>query len=99
MKRHRVEIIASMAVEEDLADRLAACGVDAYYTKTAPVFGRGSSGERRGDHVWPEENFMLLFYCDDEELAGLRRAVRQLKALYPEEGVKLFALSGSFEEL
>ncbi|SIP92551.1 hypothetical protein SAMN05920897_101300 [Alkalispirochaeta americana] len=95
----RVEIILNQAIEEDLFDRFQAHQTGTAFTRLCPVFGRGSSGERRGDQVWPEENVLILIYCDREEKDRLVRAVREVKALYPGEGIKLFSSTVDLQEV
>ncbi|MFP3959998.1 MAG: PG0541 family transporter-associated protein [Spirochaetaceae bacterium] len=87
----RVEIIANRSVEEDLEDEFRRRGLSPSYTKLPEVHGAGTSGPRMGDHVWPEENFVLVIYCDDEETPGLKEAVSAVKQLFPDEGIRMFA--------
>jgi hypothetical protein len=46
-----------------------------------------------GDAVWPEENFILVIWCDEEEARAIERAVASVKKKFPGEGIKLFSLS------
>lgn len=91
----RLEIIANRAVEEDLFDLLRRKNIMPFYTKIPEVQGVGDSGPRMGDHVWPEENFLMIVYCEDEEAAGLKTAVGELKRLFPEEGIRMFAVEAA----
>lgn len=86
----RLELIANRSVEEDLYDLLAKRGLTPDFTKFAEVEGRGNSGERRGDHIFPEENFVMLFYCEEAEAATIADAVIELKKIFPSEGVRLY---------
>ena len=88
----RIEIIANQSVEENILDAIKFEGVGKYYTKYPNVHGVGKSGPRMGDPVWPEENFALIFWCDEEEARGLERAVNFVKERFPDEGIKLFGL-------
>ena len=54
--------------------------------------GVGDSGPRRGDHVWPEENFLMIIYCEEEMAVKLRELIGELKKLFPDEGIKMFAV-------
>lgn len=85
----RLELIANRSVEEDFFDRLKELG-DVHYTRVPVVFGSGDSGPRQGDHVWPEENFLLLMYCEEPLADQLTDVVRELKRKFPDEGIKLF---------
>jgi hypothetical protein len=56
------------------------------------VLGVGTSGPRMGDAIWPEENFALVVWCEEEEARAIGRAVAKVKAGYPDEGIKIFGL-------
>jgi hypothetical protein len=88
----RLEIIANHSVEENILEALAKEGVGKYYTKIPNIFGVGSAGPRMGDAVWPEENFALVIWCEDDEARGIRKAVRAVKQKFPGEGIKLFGV-------
>ncbi len=88
----RIEIIANRSIEEDMHDLFKRKGVAAYYTKIPEVHGTGKSGPRRGDHVWPEENFILIVYCGDEEAEKIKSAVAELKLLFEGEGIRVFEM-------
>ena len=88
----RVEIIANHSVEENILDALKFEGVGKYYTKYPSIFGVGSSGPRMGDAIWPEENFAMVIWCDEEEARGIKRAVSFVKDRFPDEGIKIFGL-------
>jgi hypothetical protein len=90
----RVEIIANHSVEENVLEALAKEGVGKYYTKYPSILGVGSTGPRMGDSVWPEENFSLVIWCEGDEERGIRQAVNSVKEKFPDEGIKLFSLSG-----
>ena len=88
----RLEVIANQSVEENILDAFKYEGVGKYYTKYPTVYGVGSSGPRMGDPVWPEENFALVIWCDEEEAQKINMAVDKVKAQYPDEGIKVFGL-------
>jgi len=88
----RVELIANHSVEENINDALKFEGVGKYYTKYPSIIGVGSSGPRMADAVWPEENFVMVFWCEEEEARGIERAVASVKKEFPGEGIKLFGL-------
>jgi hypothetical protein len=48
-----------------------------------------------GDAIWPEENFAMVFWCDEDEARRIERAVVAVKAQFPNEGIKLFGLGQS----
>ncbi|MDR2029462.1 MAG: hypothetical protein LBP93_07990 [Treponema sp.] len=89
----RVEIIANHSVEENILEALAAEKAGKYYTKYPNVYGVGSTGPRMGDAIWPEENFAMVIWCEEEEARGIARAVAFVKERFPDEGIKLFSLN------
>ncbi len=86
----RVEIIANHSVEENILEALKKEDAGKYYTKYPGIFGIGSAGSRMGDAVWPEENFALVIWCEEEEANAIKRAVDSVKEKFPGEGIKLF---------
>jgi hypothetical protein len=88
----RVEIIANHSVEENLLEAFSLEGVGKFYTKYPNVFGIGTSGPRMGDAVWPEENFALIIWCEEDEARGIARAVAAVKKQFPDEGIRIFGI-------
>uniref|UniRef100_A0A7C3I1T9 Nitrogen regulatory protein P-II n=1 Tax=Gracilinema caldarium TaxID=215591 RepID=A0A7C3I1T9_9SPIR len=88
----RLELFANRSVEEDLFDAFAKVGVVKHYTKIPVVHGVGSSGPRMGDAIWPEENFALIIWCEEEEGRRIAAVVEAVKQRFPHEGIKLFGL-------
>ncbi|MCL2243303.1 MAG: hypothetical protein FWC03_02400 [Treponema sp.] len=89
----RVEIIANRSVEENILDALSKGGVGKFYTKIPSVLGVGSAGPRMGDAVWPEENFSLVIWCEEEEAYGIKHAINIVKEKFPGEGIKIFGIT------
>ena len=88
----RVEIIANHSVEENILEALRYEGVGKHYTKFPNIIGVGSKGPRMGDSIWPEENFALVIWCEEEEARTIQRSVEYVKKRFPDEGIKLFGL-------
>ena len=88
----RIELIANNSVEENILEALAAEQVGKFYTKYPNVMGVGRSGPKMGDAIWPEENFVLVIWCEEEDVKGIERAVANVKERFPSEGIKLFGL-------
>ena len=91
----RVEIIANHSVEENILEALVREGAGKYYTKYPSILGVGSAGPRMGDAIWPEENFALVIWCEEEEARAVEQAVAKVKEQFPGEGIKLFGLPAS----
>jgi hypothetical protein len=88
----RLELIANHSVEENIMDALARENSGKFYTKIPSVFGVGNAGPRMGDAIWPEENFALIIWCEQEEAKAIKRAVDSVKEKFPGEGIKLFGI-------
>jgi len=88
----RVEIIANRSIEEDLFEAFSHMGVANQYTKYPVVYGKGSSGPRMGDAIWPEENFALVVWCEEDEARSIMEAAMKVKARFPDEGLKVFGV-------
>ena len=88
----RVEVIANHSVEDNLFEALARRGVASHHTLIPSVHGRGNSSPKKGDHIWPEENFVLIVYCEEQEATAIAEAVAEVKAEYPDEGIKIFEI-------
>jgi len=86
----RIEIYANNSVEENILEALAKNEVGKFYTKIPGILGVGSSGPRMGDAVWPEENFALIIWCEEDEARGIKQAIDTVKEKFPDEGIKLF---------
>jgi len=86
----RIEIIGNKSIEEDLFDIFKKNKIVNHYTKIPIVYGVGNSGPRQGDHIWPEQNFLIIIYCDDKEAKKILNAVKELKEYFTDEGLKLF---------
>ena len=90
----RLEVIANHSVEENILEALQKEAIGKHYTKYPTIFGVGSSGPRMGDAIWPEENFALVFWCEENEARLIEKAVADVKKNYPDEGIKVFGLPG-----
>lgn len=92
----RMEVIGNRSVQEDFFERLRAEEVGSHYTLFPEVHGSGFAGPRRGDHVWPEENFVYVAYTDEpEEARRVRSIVEDLKKIFEDEGIRFFATQGA----
>ncbi len=88
----RVEIIAAQAIQEDLLDALSHFDVPMKYTIIPTVHGMGSTNPKLGNEVWPEENFILLIYCQEEMLDRIEQAITLVEKKYDHEGIGYFVL-------
>ncbi|MCL2265288.1 MAG: hypothetical protein FWC22_04520 [Treponema sp.] len=88
----RIEIIANRSVEENILESLVKEEAGKFYTKIPNVYGVGACGPRMGDAVWPEENFALVIWCEDDEARRIKKAITSVKEKFPGEGIKLFGI-------
>ena len=88
----RIEIIANRSILDDMLDAFKKADIVKHYTLIPIVLGVGNSGPRMGDHIWPEENFNLIVYCDDQEADKIKIVITELKEFFTLEGIKLFEL-------
>lgn len=86
-----VMIVYNEALDMDVMEMMANCGIK-NYTKVNGVFGRGeSSGTHLGDDIWPGRNNILYVVCKSEEKDLLLSGVKELRKSLGKEGVKAFS--------
>ena len=73
-------------------DALKAEKADRVDTKLNSVHGAGYSDPKMGDPVWPEENFILIIYCSEEEGVSVKKAVESVRERFPDEGIRCFCI-------
>ena len=89
---NRVEIIANNALEENLMGLLEKKGIGQYYTRFNNVHGRGFTNPKMGSAVWPEEDFVIVIYCEDEKAQTVKEAVKTLRKAHPAAGIQVFSI-------
>jgi nitrogen regulatory protein PII len=85
----KIEIIANLSVEADVMDALEKSGVKGF-TKIPVVHGAGNSNPKKGDSIWPEENFMLIICIEENKVAVVKNKIKDLKEKFPNEGIKYY---------
>ena len=60
------------------------------YTIIPTVVGRGKNSSKMGSATWPETNFILVSYVEDENVATMKAIIKAIKKKFVGEGVKLF---------
>ena len=91
----RLELIANRSVENEIIEALEENVVDFFYTMLPQIHGKGKTRYRLGTATWPEMNFLLISYLDDESAARAQAAIRGVKERFPGEGIKLFMINAS----
>ncbi len=95
----RFEIIANRSVQDDILDGLETAIPQFLYSVVPVVHGRGTGTRKLGTATWPEENFLLIAYVDDEKARIVRDVVSATKIRFPTEGIKLFEIIGTRDDL
>ncbi|WPM06154.1 PG0541 family transporter-associated protein [Borreliella sinica] len=95
--RYRIEIISNLSLELDVFECMEKIeqelGESIYYSKMGNVYGKGKKGEKHGNGVWPEENFILIIYTSSKSIVNrLKNVVDDLNRFYPTEGINFFVL-------
>jgi len=88
----RMELIANCSVENEIIGALEETIQDFYYILLPQVQGRGKTKYRLGTATWPELNFLLISYLDDNDALKAQAAVHGVKEKFPREGIKLFIM-------
>lgn len=88
----RAEIIANSSVQEELIEVVEAALPNFQYTLVPMVHGKGRTNRKLGTVTWPELNFLMISYVEDQELDLLRAAIKSIKERFPREGIKLFLI-------
>jgi hypothetical protein len=87
----RVEVVANRSVQEDFFELLEGADTGREYILIPEMQGQGASGPRRGDHIWPEENFVYIAYVPPEEARRIATVIEELRRRFPREGMRVFA--------
>ncbi len=95
---YRAEIISNQSVQDDITERLEKEIPGIQYTLIPEVHGRGLKTKKLGDTVWPEMNFILFAYIEDEDAKKIKDVIAQVKERFPNEGISLFFTKGENPE-
>ena len=95
---YRAEIISNQSVQDDITERLEKEIPGIQYTLIPEVHGRGLKTKKLGDTVWPEMNFILFAYIEDEDVKKIKDVIAQVKESFPNEGISLFFTKGENPE-
>ncbi len=92
---YRAEIVANRSVQEEIQDGLEKGIPCIRYTILPEVQGRGKEDRKLGTTTWPELNFVVFAYVEDEDVQKIRDVVAGIKARFPNEGIQLFLVKAS----
>ena len=88
----RLELIANNSVQEEVVRTLEAGVRGLRYTVIPVAHGRGPDDWKLGTTVWPEENFVLFTYQDDNIIEAILELVASLKKQFPREGITVWTI-------
>lgn len=91
---YRAEIISNQSVQEDLIELLEENIPGIQYTLIPEIHGRGTKTKKLGDTIWPEMNFVLFSYVQDDEAVKVKEVVAAVKKRFPNEGISVFFTKG-----
>ncbi len=88
----RCEIIANQSVQEEITLLLEEKIPEILYTTVPLVTGRGKNSYKLGSTTWPETNFILITYVQDDKLKLIKAIIQAVKQKFIGEGIKLFCV-------
>ena len=86
----RCEIIANQSVQDEIVSLMEEHIPGVLYTIIPTVVGRGKNSYKMGIGTWPETNFILVSYIEDENVAMMKAIIKAVKERFTGEGIKLF---------
>ncbi len=87
---YRAEIISNQSVQEDIIEFLEHEIPSIQYTVIPEIHGRGVHTKKLGDTIWPEMNFVLFAYVEEEAARKIKEVIEVVKQRFPNEGISLF---------
>ena len=86
----RCEIIANQSVQDEIVSLMEEHIPNVLYTIIPTVVGRGKNSYKMGNGTWPETNFVLVSYVEDENVPTMKAIIKAVKERFAGEGIKLF---------
>jgi len=85
-----VLVVYNESIESEVAEAVAAAGIE-YYTKFPKVHGTGpGSGPRLGNTTWPGANTALLAVAPEKLALALVEKVKELRKKLADAGLRAF---------
>jgi hypothetical protein len=92
MAEQMLLVVFNSSIEDEVMEALKGVGMTCY-TKLADVQGVGDCSSPRLDcHVWPGTNTVFMICTGSEDIEKMLDAVKQIKEIHREEGIKAFVL-------
>jgi len=87
-----VMIAYNEAIDAEVMEVLANCGLK-NYTQITGAFGRGSSsGTHLGNDIWPGRNNILYIACEEKQAKQTLACIKELRKKLGKEGIKAFVM-------
>jgi len=93
----RIEIICDVTIEDELIRGLDSLDGISGYTNISPVKGTGNHGPRKGDHIWPEENSLIVIYLHDDKIELIQKLIDEKRTKFPRNGIAGFIIGSASE--
>lgn len=94
----RCEIIANQSVQDEIISLMEEHIEGVLYTVIPTVTGRGKNSYKMGNGTWPETNFILVSYMEDEKVKIMKAIIKAVKERFDGEGIKLFLVKAEQTE-
>jgi hypothetical protein len=92
MEQELILCVFNSSIEDEVMEALKRAGMTCY-TRLPDIQGVGKSSDPRLDsHVWPGTNTMLMICAPSEIRDDLLDAIRKLREVHREEGIKALVL-------
>lgn len=88
----RIEIIANQSVEDDIIEMLEEQNPEIQYTLEENIYGKGRTSRKLGSTIWPEMNFRMTIYADENNCKIILGIVENIKQKFNEEGISVFVI-------
>jgi hypothetical protein len=83
----RFEVIANQSVKDEFMGELEAALPEIEYTLLPIVQGKGKKKRKDGSRTWPETNFLLVSYLDEESADKAAAVAQSIRSRFPAEGL------------
>ena len=87
MDKIAIFIVYDRAVDEEVLDTLAGCGIEKF-TRWHDVSGVGENGPHLGDHIWPAMNNVMMTVAESEKRDEVLKRIRALQGKFPYVGLR-----------
>lgn len=88
----RIEIIANQSVYDEITSNFNQLFPNMLYTVLPLAHGKGKASYKLGNTTWPETNFVLIAYTDDEMEKKVAQLIRYVKLKFSTEGITMFVI-------